>query len=117
MSIRARTPGAFALAALSTALSALLAPGARASGTCTIYFTGATNSGWGTASNWSLTDGGPSAGRTPKNTDYVCMSTAPTRSAVTLAASAAVAGINFPDTGTVHPSRWARVKRVVLPLK
>ena len=72
--------------------------------TCTIFWTGATSSDWSTASNWSLTDGGPGAGTTPASTDYVCMSTAPTTAAVTLSTTAEVAGISWGAAGSVHPA-------------
>src|SRR3954468_23743372 len=69
----------------ATAYALMIAGGgaADAAGTCTIYWTGATNATWSsTVTNWSLTDGGGSAGRVPTTTDFVCMSTAPVRPAV-----------------------------------
>ena len=77
---------------------------ASASTTCTIYWTGAKSSAWGTAGNWSLTDGGPTAARTPAASDYVCMSTAPTTAAATITTTVAVGGINWPQSGSVSPS-------------
>jgi hypothetical protein len=77
---------------------------ASAGTTCSIYWTGKTGQTWSTASNWSLTNGGAAASRTPTATDYVCMSTAPTHKTVSLTTSEAVGGINWPQTATVSPS-------------
>ncbi len=77
---------------------------AGATATCTIYWTGNTSGDWGTASNWSLTDGGPSAGRVPNSSDFVCMSTAPATASVTSSATVKVTGINWPQAGSVQPS-------------
>ena len=78
---------------------------AAAGPTCTIYWTGKTSGNWATSTNWSLTNGGASAGRVPKNTDFVCMSTTPTTSTVTLASgTVTVAGISWGQAGTVQPS-------------
>jgi fibronectin-binding autotransporter adhesin len=85
------------LIALSSAVSATT--------TCTIYWTGATSTNWGTTSNWSLTDGGASAGGVPTTSDYVCMSSAPKRAnVVATSAARSLAGINFSKTSTVTPS-------------
>ena len=71
---------------------------------CTLYWTGATSSAWETASNWSSTDGGSSAGRIPNSTDTVCFSTSPVTSTVTLSSPATIAGIEWPSTPSVTPS-------------
>ena len=47
-----------ALAVAATAIAAFGAGTADASPTCTIYWTGKTNTNWSTATNWSLIDGG-----------------------------------------------------------
>ena len=72
--------------------------------TCTIYWTGASGTAWNIGSDWSLTDGGPKAGRLPTGADYVCMSTAPVNQSVTLNTNATVGGINWPATATVTPT-------------
>ena len=77
---------------------------ASAGTTCSIYWTGKTGQTWSTSSNWSLTNGGGAATRTPTATDYVCMSTAPTRKTASLTTSETVGGINWPQTATVSPS-------------
>ncbi len=85
--------------------TSLLGGAASATPTCTIYWTGATSSVWTNTANWSLTDGGSSAGQVPGSTDFVCMSSAPARSAVTYASGTSTnAGINFPTNGAVHPT-------------
>ncbi|MBK6886776.1 MAG: hypothetical protein IPH03_10275 [Tetrasphaera sp.] len=63
--------------------------------TCNIYWTGATSTNWTTASNWSLTDGGPSAGRLPTASEFACMSTAPVRDDIVLTSSRSIAGVDF----------------------
>ena len=70
---------------------------------CTLYWTGASSSAWSTSGNWSLTNGGASAGRTPTTTDTLCFSTAPTTSNVTLSSAATVTGIQWPINGSVTP--------------
>ena len=90
------------LVAIAVALA--FAGSSAATATCTIYWTGATSSAWATASNWSLTDGGGSAGRIPAATDFVCMSTSPTTASVTTATNISVTGINFPQSGSIQPS-------------
>jgi len=70
---------------------------------CSIYWTGHTSTAWGTARNWSLTDGGGSAGRLPGRSDYVCMSASPSQSTAILTTAATVAGINWPKS-TVTPT-------------
>src|SRR4051812_34731460 len=70
---------------------------------CTRYWTGATSSAWGTATNWSNTNGG--AGSTvPGATDFACMSTAPTRSTLVVSDAQALAGFSFPAAGSVLPT-------------
>jgi len=82
-----------------------LASSASASGlSCSIYWTGATSNAWSALGNWSFTDGGAAASRIPNATDYVCMSTAPTRSSATLGANSTIVGINWPQSGSVNPS-------------
>jgi hypothetical protein len=80
----------------------VVAPPAQAApGTCTIFWKGTTSTAWETATNWSLTDGGPNAGRLPNATDVVCKSTAPTRTDVVITTTnRAVAGMNF-GTGSL----------------
>ncbi|MCW2494321.1 hypothetical protein, partial [Jatrophihabitans sp.] len=103
--LRWALPASIGLAAGAWALFSIFASSASATPTCTIYWTGHTSTAWSTSSNWSLSDGGSSAGGTPGATDYVCMSTAPTRSAVVYGAGAkSVTGINFAKTATVTPS-------------
>ena len=70
---------------------------------CTLYFTGAASSTWESASNWSATDGGSTAGRIPNSSDTVCFSSSPSTSDVTLSSSATVAGIHFSSTHSVTP--------------
>jgi hypothetical protein len=72
---------------------------------CTIYWTGATSTDWNTATNWSLTNNGPGAGRVPKSSDFVCMSTAAAHTAVVLSSSttSTVGGISWPAS-PVSPS-------------
>ena len=87
----------------------LVAAAGSATTTCTIYWTG--NDGvsnpkqaneWSDPGNWSSTDGGPAATQTPQPMDYVCMSTNPATTQVTLdQTSATVGGINWPSTGTL----------------
>ena len=83
----------------------LTAGTASATATCTIYWTGLTSNDWGTVTNWSTTNGGVPAGRTPAASDYVCMSTSATNTAVDLSSSttATIAGINWPSS-SVSPS-------------
>ena len=92
--------GALALAA-GTALTSR----ASASPTCTIYWTGSTDSDWGTDTNWSLTDGGSPAGLVPGPSDFVCMSTSPTTATVDLSSTttSVIGGINFSAAGAVSP--------------
>ena len=72
---------------------------------CTIYWTGNANDGnWSTISNWSLTDGGPSAGSTPHSTDVVCMSTNPANAGVTVSVTTTIAGLEWPQAGSALPS-------------
>ena len=73
---------------------------------CTIFWTGATSTDWSTMTNWSLTNGGGSAGRLPGASDFVCMSTAPTTASAVLAGgkSATIAGLDWPSAGSVAPS-------------
>jgi len=90
-----------------TMVAGLLLSGLAAAGsTCTIYWTGETSTNWSTNSNWSLTDGGVSAGRVPSSSDYVCMSTSASNIAVDLNSSttSTIAGINWPQTGSLSPS-------------
>lgn len=103
---RARVLGPFLLVLAGAAIAAVTsASSASSAGTCTIYWTGATNTAWNTPTNWSLSDGGPSAGTVPSATDFVCMSTAPTRAAViATSANRTVAGIRFNATPSVTPS-------------
>ncbi len=81
----------------STATVTLTASTASAvPGTCNIYWTGATNNSWATSSNWSLSDGGASAGRLPTATEFVCMSTGPIRPALNYpSGTRTVAGIDM----------------------
>src|ERR1019366_4888588 len=92
--------GAFGLLVAGGAfLLAFGSPSASATPTCSIYWTGAKSGVWGTAGNWSLTNGGTSAGRTPASSDYVCMSTSPTTAAVTTTGTVTISGINWPVAG------------------
>jgi hypothetical protein len=76
-----------------------------ASPTCTIYWTGTTSTEWSTPTNWSLTNGGGSAGRVPGSSDYVCMSTSPARASAVLASGAVtIGGIEWPEANGVQPS-------------
>ncbi len=69
---------------------------------CTRYWKGTTSTAWATPTNWSNTDGG--AGSTvPGPTDFVCMSTAPTRSTMVVSDAQSVAGFSFPTAGSVNP--------------
>ena len=77
---------------------------ASAASTCSIYWTGRASSDWSTTANWSSSDGGQSAGRLPGRSDYVCISSAPSRTSVSLAHSAVIDGINWPKTATVTPA-------------
>ena len=70
---------------------------------CSLYWTGAVSSSWDVAGNWSATDNGSSAGRTPTSTDVLCFSSAPTTSDVVLSSSATVQGIQWPAAGAVTP--------------
>jgi fibronectin-binding autotransporter adhesin len=84
-------------AALSLGIVGLTAaPASAAVGGCTIYWTGTNSTDWAINVNWSLNDGGLSAGRIPVATDVVCSSTAPVRPTVTIASGTrVVAGMNF----------------------
>ena len=95
-----------ALAVAATAIAAFGAGTADASPTCTIYWTGKTSTAWGTATNWSLIDGGGSAGHAPGVSDYVCMSTSPTNATPTIPSTGnvTVAGINWGEAGAVQPN-------------
>ena len=88
------------LALVAAALAVVAPPAQAAPGTCTIFWKGTTSTAWETATNWSLTDGGPNAGRLPNATDVVCKSTAPTRTDVVIATARTVAGMNF-GTGSL----------------
>jgi hypothetical protein len=85
----------------------LFGAAAGASASCTIYWTGLSagnNASWTDVGNWSLTDGGSTAGRTPDPSDYVCMSTvnSPPNGAVVMddATPVTVAGIDWlPSSG------------------
>jgi hypothetical protein len=90
-------------AAAAFAVTFLGGSTASAAPACTMYWTGHTSGAFATAGNWSLTNGGTSAGRTPAAADFVCMSTAPTTAAVTSAGTVSVAGINWPTVGAVAP--------------
>ena len=94
-----------ALAVVATAIATFGVGTADASPTCTIYWTGKTSTGWGTATNWSLINGGGSAGHVPGVSDYVCMSTSASNIAVDLKSSTTttIAGISWPRTGTLAP--------------
>ena len=95
-----------ALAVAATAIAAFGAGTADASPTCTIYWTGKTNTNWSTATNWSLIDGGGSAGHVPGASDYVCMSTSPTNATPTIASTGnvTVEGIDWGEAGAVQPN-------------
>ena len=88
--------GALAMLALGRPERADAAP------TCTRYWTGATSTAWGTASNWSNTDGGAGSS-VPDGTDFACMSTAPTRTTLVVSDARSVAGFSFPEAGSVNP--------------
>jgi hypothetical protein len=81
---------------VAVAMLMSLAAAARAdTSPCTIYWTDQAGDGlWDHAGNWSLTDGGPSAGRVPGASDFVCVSTAPSTSA-----SYSIAFSNFTIAG------------------
>ncbi len=82
-----------------------IGPAAAAPGTCSVYWTGTTDSNWIDASNWSLNSAGTGAGRVPLATDFACMSTAPVRTAVEYSSlSRTVAGINFGVAGSTSPT-------------
>ena len=96
------------LAPFAVALGVLLfgSGSAGATPTCSIYWTGKSSTAWETKANWSFTDGGAAATRTPNSTDYVCMSTAPTTANVDYTgtpASVTVVGLNWPTVGSVSP--------------
>ena len=95
-----------ALAVAATAIATFGAGTADASPACTIYWTGKTSTLWGTVTNWSLTNGGGSAGHAPEAKDYVCMSTSPTNATPTIGStgSVTVAGINWGEAGAVQPN-------------
>ena len=93
------------LIAIGATLAFALGGTAGATPTCTIYWTGTTDNDWGTGTNWSTTNNGLPAARTPASTDFVCMSTAATNTAVDLGSGtiATIAGINWPSS-SVSPS-------------
>jgi hypothetical protein len=99
-------PAIVVLVGLFTAGFAVFANAGSASATCTIYWTGKTSTDWGTKANWSLTNGGSAASRTPNSTDFVCMSTNAANTAVDLSSSttATIDGIDWPQAGSVNPS-------------
>ena len=94
------------LAAVAAAIATFGVGTADASPTCTIYWTGKTSTVWGTATNWSLIDGGGSAGHVPGVSDYVCMSTSPTNATPTIGSTGnvTVAGIDWGEAGAVKPN-------------
>ncbi len=90
-------------------LAGLLAPiqadAAGTTGSCSVYWTGATSSSWTLASNWSLSAGGQSTGRIPLSTDYVCLATGPARVAVSyVSLGRTIAGLDFSRQGSLRPS-------------
>jgi hypothetical protein len=92
-----------AAAACAAALAAWAGGAASAAGTCSIYWTGRVSPSWNVDGNWSAVNGGSSAGRLPGRADYACMSSAPSRSTVSLTGNAVVDAIEWPKTGSVTP--------------
>jgi RHS repeat-associated protein len=90
--------------ACAAALVIWVSQAASAASTCSIYWTGRASSSWSATANWSSSDGGPSAGRLPGRSDYVCMSSAPTRATASLTSTAAIDGIDWPKTATLTPT-------------
>lgn len=93
--------------ALALALAGLLSPTPTASAAtpCSVFWTGTTSTSWTLSSNWSLSEGGQSAGRIPLSTDVVCLATAPVRTAVSyVSLGRTIAGIDFSAQGGVRPS-------------
>jgi RHS repeat-associated protein len=90
--------------ACAAALAAWSGGLASAASTCSIYWTGRVSSSWSANGNWSATNNGSSANRLPGRSDYVCMSSAPTRSTVTLTSSAAIDALEWPHAGSVTPT-------------
>jgi RHS repeat-associated protein len=95
--------GMLAMAACVAGIGIWLGQSASAAGTCSIYWTGRASSNWSATANWSSSDGGQSAGRLPGRSDYVCMSSAPSRATVSLSGGAVVDGISWPKTASVTP--------------
>lgn len=106
-SFGSRWRAAALLALVSAAgLTLWMGQSAAASATCSIYWTGRASTDWSATANWSASDGGSSAARLPSDSDFVCMSSVPSRATVVLNSgrSASVAGVNWPATATVTPS-------------
>lgn len=94
------------LAGLSlTVLNNALVPvGAAAAGSCTLFWTGATDTTWSLAANWSTNTAGTGSVRTPVSSDVVCVATAPLRATATYTSlTRTVAGIDFSASGSVSP--------------
>lgn len=78
---------------------------AASAGTCSVFWTGAKDTSWTVAANWSLSAAGTGTGRVPLAGDVACMSTAPQRSTVEyFSYSRTVAGIDFGVQGAVRPT-------------
>jgi hypothetical protein len=99
---------ALALVPTAAAFTALLLPAGASARTpaCTIYWSGAVSHAWSTPANWSLSDDGPGAGRTPEASDVVCISDAPARRRAALGSdtTATIAGIEWPASGSLTPA-------------
>ncbi len=96
--------GLLCLAGAVLPLLVVVASHASAKPSCTIYWTGRVSSDWSTTGNWSLTDGGPSAGRTPASSDAVCMSTSPGTDDVDQSATVTIGTLSWPRTAKVSPT-------------
>ncbi len=92
-----------AFSLISVVASSEVASATDAVPTCTLYWTGAVNSAWENAGNWSLTNNGPTASRVPTISDELCFSTSPGTASVTLSSSSTIAGIQWPVVGRVTP--------------
>jgi len=96
---------------LAGAALALLWTGATAdpatanAGTCSVFWTGATDTSWTVPTNWAATAAGTGTGRVPLGTDMACMATAPARTTVEyFSYNRTVAGIDFGVNGTARPT-------------
>ncbi len=107
--LAANTPTTFDIVAVNSvgsstaAVTNVIVP-AGVGASCSLYWTGAANSNWSDAGNWSASNNGTSAGRVPTSSDVVCFSSAPATSSVVLSSSATVKGIQWPAAGSVTPA-------------